>query len=131
MNEPINETKRLDRLKDGRIVAGVCTGVAAYVGIDATLIRLGFALLTAFGGLGVPLYLCAWIVIPDETDGVSIAEPFVGERRPLLCVPPAAGLVRPRRGRRFAGTASVPYAGAVPRRADRVTTVAAVGAPIV
>jgi phage shock protein C len=82
MNEPTNQTRRLYRLKGGRIVAGVCTGLAAYVGIDATLIRIGFALLTAFGGLGVLLYLCAWIVIPDETDGVSIAESIVGKRRP-------------------------------------------------
>ncbi|MGH3228349.1 MAG: PspC domain-containing protein [Streptosporangiaceae bacterium] len=82
MSEPISGTKRLYRLKDGRIVTGVCAGLAAYVGIDATLIRLGFALLTAFGGLGVLLYLCAWIVIPDETDSVSIAESFVGQRRP-------------------------------------------------
>jgi len=81
MNEPTNGTKRLYRLKDGRIVAGVCTGLEAYAGIDATLIRLGFALLTLFGGLGALLYLCAWIVIPDETDGASIAESFVGKRR--------------------------------------------------
>ena len=81
MSEPTNETKRLYRLKDGRIVAGVCAGLAAYAGIDATLIRLGFALLTLFGGLGALLYLCAWIVIPDETDGASIAESFVGKRR--------------------------------------------------
>jgi len=81
MNEPTNGTKRLYRLKDGRIVAGVCTGLRAYVGIDATLIRLGFALLTAFGGLGALLYLCAWIVLPDETDGVSIAESFAGKGR--------------------------------------------------
>jgi phage shock protein PspC (stress-responsive transcriptional regulator) len=43
-------------------------------------VRLAFALLTAFGGLGV-LYLCAWIVIPDERDGTSIAETFVNKRR--------------------------------------------------
>jgi phage shock protein C len=82
MNEPTNGTKRLYRLKDGHIVAGVCAGLGAYTGIDAILIRLGFALLTAFGGLGVLLYLCAWIVLPDETGGVSITESFVGERRP-------------------------------------------------
>jgi len=82
MNEPANGTKRLYRLEDGRIAAGVCTGLAAYIGIDATLLRLGFALLTAFGGVGALLYLCAWIVIPDKTDGVSIAESFVGKRRP-------------------------------------------------
>jgi phage shock protein C len=52
MNEPANGTKRLYRLKDRRIVAGVCTGLAAFIGIDATLVRLGFALLTAFGGVG-------------------------------------------------------------------------------
>jgi phage shock protein C len=82
MNEPSNGTKRLYRLKDGRIVAGVCTGLAAYFGIDATLVRLAFALCTVFGGLGILLYLCAWIVIPDETDGASIAESFAGKRRP-------------------------------------------------
>jgi phage shock protein C len=82
MSEPTSGTKRLYRLKDGRIVVGVCAGLAACVGIDVTLIRLGFALLTVFGGLGALLYLCAWIVVPDETDGVSIAESFAGQRRP-------------------------------------------------
>ena len=82
MNEPTNGTKRLYRLKDGRVVAGVCAGLAANVGIDVTLIRLGFALLTVFGGLGVVLYLGLWIVVPDETDGVSIAESLAGQSRP-------------------------------------------------
>ena len=82
MNEPTNGTKRLYRLKDGQIVAGVCSGLAAYFGIDATLVRLAFALLSVFGGLGILLYLVAWIVIPDETDGASIAESFVGQQRP-------------------------------------------------
>ena len=83
MNEPSsNGTKRLYRLRDGRVVAGVCAGLAAYFGVDPTLVRLAFALLTVFGGLGVLLYLCAWIVIPEEGgDGTSIAETFVNKRR--------------------------------------------------
>jgi phage shock protein C len=81
MNEPSGGTKRLYRIRDGRLVAGVCVGLAAYFGVDPTLVRLAFALLTVFGGLGVLLYLCAWIVIPDETDGTSIAESFVNKRR--------------------------------------------------
>jgi phage shock protein C len=82
MNEPSsNRTKRLYRLRYGRLVAGVCVGLADYFGIDPTLVRLAFALLTVLGGLGVLLYLCAWIVIPDETDGTSIAENFVSKRR--------------------------------------------------
>jgi phage shock protein C len=76
-----NGTKRLSRPQDGRLVAGVCVGLADYFGIDPTLVRLGFALLSVFGGLGILLYLCAWIVIPDETDGTSIAESFVNKRR--------------------------------------------------
>jgi phage shock protein PspC (stress-responsive transcriptional regulator) len=82
MNEPSsNGKKRLCRLQYGRLVAGVCVGLADYFGIDPTLVRLAFALLTVFGGFGVLLYLCAWIVIPDETDGTSIAENFVNKRR--------------------------------------------------
>ena len=83
MTEPnINPSKRLYRVHEGRVVAGVCTGIAAYFGIDPTLVRLGFALLTIFGGAGVLLYLIAWILIPEEGgDGSSIAESFVSKRR--------------------------------------------------
>ena len=81
MNEPSNGSKRLYRIRDGRLVAGVCAGLAAYFGIDPTLVRLGFVFLTVFGGFGILLYLGAWLVIPDETDGASIAEGFVNKRR--------------------------------------------------
>ena len=83
MTEPnINPSKRLYRVREGRVVAGVCAGTAAYFGIDPTLVRLAFALFTIFGGAGVLLYLVAWIVIPeDDGDGSSIAENFVSKRR--------------------------------------------------
>ena len=82
MNEPNKgATTRLYRIRDGRIVAGVCTGLAAYLGVDPTLVRLAFALLTVFGGIGVLLYLGAWVVIPDEVDGASIAESMINKRR--------------------------------------------------
>ena len=76
-----NASKRLYRIQDGRLVAGVCVGLAAYFGVDPTLVRLAFALLTVFGGLGILLYLGAWVVIPDEVDGASIAETMVNKRR--------------------------------------------------
>ena len=96
MTEPnINPSKRLYRLREGRVVAGVCTGIAGYFGIDPTLVRLAFALFTIFGGAGVLLYLIAWIVIPEEGgDGSSIAESFarppsydsVEKPMPVACV---------------------------------------------
>jgi phage shock protein C len=82
MNEPSSHgTKRLYRLRDGRVVAGVCAGLAAYFGVDPTLVRLAFALLAVFGGAGILLYLCAWVVMPEEGEGVSIAETLVNKRR--------------------------------------------------
>jgi phage shock protein PspC (stress-responsive transcriptional regulator) len=83
MNEPNSSgTKRLYRAREGRVVAGVCAGLATYFGVDPTLVRLAFALVTIFGGVGVLLYLIAWIVIPEEGgEGTSIAENVVNKRR--------------------------------------------------
>jgi phage shock protein PspC (stress-responsive transcriptional regulator) len=83
MNEPNSSgTKRLYRPREGRVVAGVCAGLATYFGVDPTLVRLAFALVTVFGGFGVLLYLVAWAVIPEEGgDGTSIAENVVNKRR--------------------------------------------------
>jgi len=58
----------------------VCAGLGAYFGVDPTLVRLAFVVLTVFGGAGVLLYLCAWLLIPEE-DGPSIAETMAGKQR--------------------------------------------------
>jgi phage shock protein C len=76
-----NGTKRLYRKPEGQIVAGVCTGLADYLGVDVTIIRLVFAALTVFGGAGVLLYLIAWLVVPEEGEKASIAEEFVHKNR--------------------------------------------------
>ncbi len=81
MNEPNgSKTKRLYRVPEGRVIAGVCAGLAAYLGVDPTLVRLVFALVTLMGGIGVLVYLCAWIVIPEEGGDGSIAETFANKR---------------------------------------------------
>jgi phage shock protein C len=69
--------KRLLRLRDGRLRAGVCAGLAAYFGIDVNLVRLGFGLLTVFYGLGILIYLIAWVILPEEGEDSSILESFV------------------------------------------------------
>ncbi len=76
-----SEGKRLYRVREGRILAGVCTGLAAYFGVDAVIVRLVFAALTLFGGLGVLLYVCGWAIIPEEGADASIVESFVNKRR--------------------------------------------------
>jgi len=69
--------KRLLRLRNGRMVAGVCAGLAVYFGVDVNLVRLGFGLLTVFYGLGVLLYLISWAILPEEGEDGSILETFV------------------------------------------------------
>jgi len=62
----VNGSKTLVRTRDGRIVAGVCSGLAEYFGLDANLIRVIVAVLTVFtGGVGALAYLAAWVVIPE------------------------------------------------------------------
>jgi phage shock protein C len=58
--------KRLARNKKNKVLAGVCAGLAEYFTIDPVLIRIGFIILTLFGGSGVLLYLLLWIFIPQE-----------------------------------------------------------------
>ena len=69
--------KQLLRTRDGRIIAGVCSGAARYLGVDANILRLGLAAFTVFGGAGVLVYALAWVLIPEEGRPSSIAEDLI------------------------------------------------------
>jgi len=58
------------------MLAGVASGIARYLGIDVTLVRIAFVLVTLIAGLGLPLYLASWLLIPDEDSAQSIAADF-------------------------------------------------------
>jgi phage shock protein PspC (stress-responsive transcriptional regulator) len=73
--------RRLSRPKDGRMVAGVCAGLAAYFTVDVNLVRLMFGVFTVFYGLGALAYLIAWAILPEDGEGGSIAETFVAKYR--------------------------------------------------
>jgi phage shock protein C len=73
--------KRLLRIRQGRLVAGVCTGLADYFGIDVNLVRLAFGVFTVFYGLGIVLYLIAWAILPEEGEDGSILESLINKRR--------------------------------------------------
>jgi phage shock protein C len=78
----VNGSKTLVRTRDGRILAGVCSGLAEYFGIDANLVRVIVAVVTVFtGGFGALAYLAAWVVIPEEGEKSSIAENLVNKNR--------------------------------------------------
>jgi phage shock protein PspC (stress-responsive transcriptional regulator) len=61
--------KRLTKSKNDRKLFGVCGGLGEYFGIDPTLVRLAFVLLTLFGGgIGLVLYIVLAIIMPPETN---------------------------------------------------------------
>jgi phage shock protein PspC (stress-responsive transcriptional regulator) len=60
------------------MLAGVASGIAAYLGVDALLVRIAFAVLSIVGGVGIPLYVVCWLLIPDEGTSQSIATDFAG-----------------------------------------------------
>lgn len=59
---------RLVRSENEQMIAGVCGGLAQYLGVDPVLVRLAFLLLIPAGGIGVPLYFILMIIMPTESD---------------------------------------------------------------
>ncbi|WP_428831310.1 PspC domain-containing protein [Actinomadura chokoriensis] len=54
----------MERVAEGRLVAGVCRGLAVHLGVDVVLVRAAFVLLTVASGLGVAAYAAFWILVP-------------------------------------------------------------------
>jgi phage shock protein PspC (stress-responsive transcriptional regulator) len=56
--------RRLYRIYEGAMISGVCNGIAAYVNVDPTLVRLAFVILTMLWGTGLLVYVVMAIVVP-------------------------------------------------------------------
>jgi phage shock protein C len=63
----VNTQKRLYRSSDERMFAGVCGGIAEYLDVDPTLVRLFFVALTLLsGGQGLLIYIVLMLVVPER-----------------------------------------------------------------
>jgi phage shock protein PspC (stress-responsive transcriptional regulator) len=85
--------RRLVRSVTDRKLGGVCAGLADYLGMDVSLVRVLAVISVIFYGFGLMAYLVAWIVIPEE-------EPAPGAPSP---VPPSRRLHRSLTQRRIGG----------------------------
>lgn len=54
------------RTTRGRVIAGVCAGIARWLGVDPVVVRIAFVVLGLSGGFGVVVYLALWAVLPDD-----------------------------------------------------------------
>ena len=63
----MNTQKRLYRSSEERMFAGVCGGIAEYLDVDPTLVRLFFVALTLLsGGQGLLIYIVLMLVVPEQ-----------------------------------------------------------------
>jgi phage shock protein C len=66
----MEEGKQLKRSKSNRMIAGVVSGLAKYIGMDPVLARVIYVLVSVFSAAfpGILVYIILWLVIPEEED---------------------------------------------------------------
>lgn len=58
--------KRLYKSTTNKMIDGVCGGIAEYLNLDPTIVRLVWVLLACMGGYGLVAYLIAMLIIPEK-----------------------------------------------------------------
>ena len=64
----MEEKKRLTR-SDDKMIGGVCAGLAEYLDIDPTIVRIVWVLMVLFAGFGILLYVILWLIMPNQQIG--------------------------------------------------------------
>lgn len=64
----MEEKKRLTR-SDDKMIGGVCAGLAEYLDIDPTIVRIVWVLMVLFVGFGILLYVILWLIMPKQQIG--------------------------------------------------------------
>lgn len=62
--------KKLYRIEEGKMLCGVCGGIAEYFNIDPTLVRVGTVVLCCAAGCGILAYIVAAIIMPVKSSVV-------------------------------------------------------------
>lgn len=64
----MEEKKRLTR-SDDKMIGGVCAGLAEYLDIDPTIVRIVWVLMVLLAGFGILLYVILWLIMPKQQIG--------------------------------------------------------------
>lgn len=67
-NEGIHQHKKLYANQNDKIIGGVCGGIAQYFNIDASIVRILFAIFTIAWGAGIIIYILMWVLLPKQDD---------------------------------------------------------------
>jgi len=75
-NNPPSGYPKLSRPREDHKIAGVCAGFARYLGVDVTIIRIVTVVLAVWPpGVGLILYLIAWLVMPSDPLPEPVSHP--------------------------------------------------------
>ncbi len=61
--------KKLYKSKTDKKICGVCGGLAEFLGIDVTIVRLIWVLVVLFAGFGLLAYIVCALILPEKPDG--------------------------------------------------------------
>ena len=67
----MNTQKKLYRINEGKIFAGICTGLAEYANMDVTIVRVLWVAMTLFAGAGLILYIICIFIIPLKPESTN------------------------------------------------------------
>jgi phage shock protein C len=80
VDEKGSNTVTLRRTREGKMIAGVCSGLQRQFGWDANILRLIWAVVTFFtGGTAAIVYAIAWLLLPEDGRETSIAQDFIAK----------------------------------------------------
>jgi phage shock protein PspC (stress-responsive transcriptional regulator) len=68
------EPRPLRRSLQGRLIAGVAGGLADHFDVDVAVVRIVLVALGLTGGLGIPLYVAGWLLVPEEGSDHAVAD---------------------------------------------------------
>jgi len=84
---PPSKPARLVRSRENRILGGVCAGLANYLGIDVTLVRILAVVLAFAAGTAVLAYIVGWIIIPEarpDEEVAGVRRTDASDRAPMI-----------------------------------------------
>jgi phage shock protein C len=84
-------TRRLYRSQTSKIIGGVCGGLGEYFDIDPVLVRIAAVLLTLAHGVGIVVYIIAWIIIPKQEELSPAQASTVSQALPAVPMEPPPG----------------------------------------
>ena len=71
----IHTSRRLYKSRQNRMIDGVCGGIAEYFGVDSTIVRILWVMITLLGGSGLILYIIAMIIMPVNPEHLVQTSP--------------------------------------------------------